>query len=60
MTRLKIIGIIFILISLVIALVIASYDPVEKAKTAQDEKLQQDAASWENSLQQYHHFSSSG
>jgi hypothetical protein len=54
MTRLKIVCIIFLLVSLVIALVIASYDPVEKAKAAQDEKLQQDAAAFIQASVQYY------
>src|SRR5436309_2144558 len=54
MTRLKIFGIIFLLVSLVTALVIASYDPVEKAKTGQDEKLQQDAAAFIQASVQYY------
>jgi hypothetical protein len=54
MTPLKIIGVIFLLISLITALVIASYDPVEKAKAAQDEKLQQDAAAFIQAAVQYY------
>jgi hypothetical protein len=54
MKLLKIIGVIFVLVSLAIGLVIASYDPVEKAKIGQDEKLQQNAAAFIEASVQYY------
>lgn len=54
MKALKFVAVIFVLLSVVIGLVIASYDPVEQAKKGQDEKLQQDAGEFIQAAVQYY------